>query len=731
MFLFSGFALSYADFSPILKIILFVFGILFPLIIDISFIKSAPKELITLNYEKKFGFSFLFFFLIMAVWFRFFRLTSLASFPLIDEGCWASYTLDLLHHWNGKILIGNDQGIPLALGLSFFFRLLGPSYFSMMVYSGILSAICLPIAYWALRHFFEKNISLVATSFWGIGFWPLFSGRLCLANVLMLPWQLTALGLLGIYLKERKDHRKEYLALGLGIWCGLGFYIYNAWVIVAGLIFLAMTYQSFKNKRSFFSAPIIFFLAISLVLICPMIWSFFQEKNGNYIRSLLGWNGSGENSFSIIYRFICYVKCVFWGGKDHVYYGPAWGGLFNPVGGALFFVGLLECRRQWPLHWFSWVLISLMSPFALGMLTNTIVMCRVSTSMPFLYVVITFGCFALIKTLNGYWVRTITLLSILTISGCLDYQHLLASTKANRWARARTQWQDPIFQNDYWVAEGFLKEQANREGPGLIFTYFNQDLWDHTLTIATYPYNAAINPKFQPGDARWAAFLVEGFEKPFLSERFPKAHWYWLSRGLEVKNGRNLLIVDIPNGMTDKYKDILDAHQSLQRFLYSMMDYQFYAANPVFAEKLLAIEPFFDGDPYLSTFFCHALLEYQNLDNDPSGAMQTMEKAFKLGYPDPLYIYELPFYLTKPQFYANGERLGELAANQYGKAGIHFLKQGDSKAGYIFLDSQARAFGFLGDLWTRMDNRGKASRFYEREYKLTKAVKAFNQGKKE
>jgi hypothetical protein len=219
-------------------------------------------------------------------------------------------------------------------------------------------------------------------------------------------------------------------------------------------------------------------------------------------------------------------------------------------------------------------------------------------------------------------------------------------------------WDDPSTWGSYtksvarYRAYGILREWKDKEGPGLIFPDFVQGLPDQSLSVATYDYNAALNPRLDPAQAHWAAVLANVNYQPFLKKRFPDAMAYGLSKDFKETDGGWMLFIFPLNA---ERLDVLGSWRKAQFAMEEFIDRNLcYVMGQSFKENLSflsSLEPAFQGDPFLQSAFLEkksdleikeGLMRFHSGEPFPAAqdpALQSLEKATRDGYPA-AHLYE-------------------------------------------------------------------------------------------
>ncbi len=579
---------------------------------------------------------------LLAIFLRFYRLTSLSVWPLYDEGMYGYYALELCRHWDWKFFFGPSQAPPFYLwGLGLWFKHFGVSLTTLWFFPALLSLLCVPIGYWAARQFFSKSFSIFSGVFLAFGFWPIYVGRFGVMTGLVLLGECLILGLLGSFLKELNEKKRSWKSIFLGFGIGLGFYTYLHWPILAAFLFATVFFLMFRRfkKRPLGSLwNSILFCASCLFALLPLLIAFFLEGAGqilSYLRHL-----SASSSHSLIDQLSVsgsYFASLLWGMDLSFHtYQPVWGGYLNPVMGAFFLVGLLECvfQRKNPLH--QWLLGALVLFILPGALTLERATSRMVLVVPVLIVLAGMGLFRLLSTFSPSKVKIAVVL--LVVSSVLDFNHLRAY--GQMWSDMEN-WKG--YEKSYARYQAYLElyKIAQEKGPGFIFSDFVPGLSDQTLSVADYNFNVSENPALNPDQACWAAILMNVHYQPFLKKRFPKSKAYWVSKNLNDPNGGWMLWV-LPVTSLNR-KTIIgwqNASRALGPFIEKNLCYISGHSYEEISRSLQSIYPAFQGDPLLESCYWEksadvALKEVLRTGTaaDTSSVIQCLNLGLKKGYP--------------------------------------------------------------------------------------------------
>jgi len=651
LFLVSNSLLSYFSLPTGLWVGLFLLGILAPLAIT-AFTRTPmgkrEGEIGSTEFFPFPGWGALGLVLLAALFIRFYKLSSLSAWPLMDEGLTGYFAMEGSAPGAHPFFYSAAQIPPLYFWLeSLCFRWLGPSLTALWFLPALLSLLLVPLSYLAARAYFSRSFALLAGALFAVSFWPFYLGRYSMPHGLLVVWELGALGILGLFLKEKKDTGLHWKALALGAWVGGGFYIEFHWPLAALLVTLAVVGKLWPSRR--WSAVGVYGLALAAVSL-PFWEAVVREKAGAYLSMLWAFH-SGSTLAAQWNIGWDYLSGLFWGVDTTRHaYKPFWGGFLNPLWGAFFGLGLVELIRgrrgktAWAL---GLGLILFLLP---GWLTRELELFRIVLILPFLLAVVVLGLESASRRLplarRGAWV-----LAFLAAGAGLDFYHLLGPYQ---WACHTDVKSFSNYSKSYerWVSWQKLEQKSREEGPGLILTELESSPFDQSLAVASYPFNAALNPRFSPGEARWGAFLVNINEAPFLSKRFPQIQWLEpCLKEMEPQESLVLAIVDLGDPkMKAAFQSWLDFDRALHPATSQALHLRFGGDHGEILRELQNLEPRALSDPLLLDCLAERIFFTAMSDNNYGAALA----GLRLGLQE-----------------------GDASANLYNDLGVLWFAQGD------------------------------------------------------
>jgi tetratricopeptide (TPR) repeat protein len=563
-----------------------------------------------------------------AAFLRFYKLTSLFSWPIVDEGVFGYFALRQTQHWDWTLLHSPSQEPALySWLLAGTFKLLGTSLFALWLFPALCSLLFVVLTWLACRRYLSNSAAFIVLTLTASCFWVLYTGRYSVQSILMLVWEgLTFWALAGFLLNPT---RRLFRLTVLSILAGTGLYIYLAWPLVIVMVFLTLATTGYSRLGERLRSLALFSLVVVITAL-PLALAFLNENRG-YFSHLWSFTSqhSGAEHLHILWD---YFAAIFWGiPANSFFHGPVWGGLLNPVSGSLFLMGMVVLLRSRVNPLGIWCLLAFFLFFTPAFMTDNIEIMRLITLLPILIL----GSVAGLQFLLGAFTarrKVLFFLVLIFSSLLLDGIHLF-QRYPQKW------FQDPAYFGAHKSPEFFrsfslLEDAAKRNGPGLIFLNFDPDPFDQTLRIATYEFNAGENPGLESSKAKWAGILGNIHEEPYLNKLFPNGRWGWLSVGLDRRDGGVLLdIVPIDDSNRDLFTRWLKADQALAELTDQVMEL---GVDPDQRAMLGVLDkgyPLFHGDPLLESRFWRIRAIHLCAKNEYGQAIEDEQKAVQKGHP--------------------------------------------------------------------------------------------------
>lgn len=586
---------------------------------------------------------------IFAITARFAFLSSLFVWPNFDESSEAYYAIRLVQGDPLQFFYGNNQVPPLFIWcLGVFFKLFGCSIGTFRFFCALVSLSAVPLAYLASRSFFSCSFSFLITLLVAVDFWPVFVGRFGFMTGMVFPAELTVLWLLGLYLKASSEKARRNAALLLGLGLGAGFYIHLHWPVITVLVLIPLFLSigpRLKADPSSAISILAWVIGPCLLIMAPLVTAGFREHYGIYLTQLWAFK-SGLNWKPQIGILLTCLTSPFWGNAVDIHtYGPEWGGYLNPILSSFFFLGAVEVVARRHEGFYSWLLAGYGFCLLPGIITNNVETFRLFPILVIVCIICTLG-------LVRYWgslppQRNIWLLILFFApSTLLDAFHLWVT---HRFWDNLDNWSYYSKSISRYRASSILKSEFEKNGPGLIWGDFVQGLPDQSLTLATYSFNAATDPRLDPSRARWAALITNVNYQPFLKRRFPDAVSTALTKDLKNGDGGWMLFV-FPLNETrfQEIKPWLNAQKALDPFILQNLKHLPGHSLKKDIELLTGLNSDFDPDPFLRASYFEKkydleILEWVSFAGEPMSsidpAIEDINQAIKTGYPA-AHLYE-------------------------------------------------------------------------------------------
>lgn len=256
-------------------------------------------------------------------------------------------------------------------------------------------------------------------------------------------------------------------------------------------------------------------------------------------------------------------------------------------------------------------------------------MFRVLPLLPFLLAGAAVGAAVLLSALPAAR-RILAGTLLLLVSVGLDSHHLFG-VYGSVWSHPVGNW----FASkslDRLRAYSILKEAAEKEGPGIILTRLVPDLYDQSLSLATYGFNA--EEKGESDRARWAALLTNVHYQPYLQKEFPEGRWFWLAPDIDQPQGGFLLgLLPLPSSHPEVLRRWVRADRAMAGLVAPTFDFRDYKSRRPILQKLGELYPLFQGDRFLEACYWEKVAENDYGDLDYDGQIQALREAVEKGVP--------------------------------------------------------------------------------------------------
>jgi len=545
----------------------------------------------------------------------------------MDESWIGGLALHRSEHWDGGLWISRYQLPPAHFwAQALLFRFMGVSLESLWLLPAILSVAGLALGYWAARKNFPAPFAGICLLASVADYWLLWGGRLSVGTADgVFPWECLVLGTLGLTLGKWKKGKSGIWPLLLGAATGLGPYVAIVCAflaLVVGATVLRAGWGEGKNRWKLWGP-----FAVGLLTLAPLLYAGFRQGWGNYPSSL--WFAHGSPLYANHWEApLSHLTALFWGAKDWTF----WGGLLNPVASSLCFLGVLVAwkgRRSGLPQWFLWALAVFGLP---GLLTNNFEPFREVLLLPLLIVLQVLGLSWLLSEVPQTRVRLAGATLLLSVGALLNLYHL--------WGPYREAWGVPgplssrFKPVESWRAYHLLRDMAEREGRGFIFTDFSLEP-DPALRIACQPLNAIDTPPVLSHPVRWCALLANAPWVPGLIPMLPESQWYWLSENLRTEQGGlELGFVKLDGERPRFLAGWIKAQDDLREAGWILLEAK--RTDPA-GEAVSYLErhsPDFQGDPFLESVYWNKVQDLRAKRGDLPGALEALRRGIQEGFPN-------------------------------------------------------------------------------------------------
>ncbi len=560
-----------------------------------------------------------------SVFLRFHQLTTLSLWPLEDEAMNGHYAIELAERGAWQLTYDFSGMPPLYVwGLGVFFKLFGISLVTLWFFPALLSTLAVGFLFAGSRYFFSKSFSFLLAGIWAVSFWPLYVGRFSVQGGFLIFWACLTFYWLGIFWQARKENSKLKSAFFLGLVSGCGFYTFTSWAIMAFLLTLFVFSVTAGGKAKEWRRFLYFFVP-EVFLFFILAWATLTERGGHFryvVQNPLGAGWPGLNDFC----------ALFWGSRltpNLFAYRPFWGGFLNPWLGALCFWGAIVLSKAGSSFWKQFIILFIL--ILPGFLTGGLDGHRVVQSMPFLLFAAAVGLTSLLLTVPPAK-RILLAGAVLLFSGGLDARHLFG-VYHSLWTQPRDNW---FASKSVERLRAFtLLEKLNREeGPGYVLSDLVPDIFDQTLSVAAYPFDAVQNPKIARDECHWAALLINVNFQGYLTRQFPEARWFWLASDVGAPNGGLMLgLLPLPSSHPEVLSRYLLADRVSHSLAGEVYDNHDWKSSKPILKSLAGFYPAFKGDPFLESCFWEKFAETEYHERDFDAQVGAYQKAVAQGIP--------------------------------------------------------------------------------------------------
>ncbi len=566
---------------------------------------------------------------------RSFQLHSFFPWPTGDESeALLISQLWSIDGWNGRFFHGFAQHPPAFHAmLAGWFSLFGVGLESMRSFQVVLSFVCLPLAFLAVRPFAGVRAALIATTFMTFGIWPLLISRFCLPVVPFIILFTVTWTLIGLHARENSASRRKRLAWTIGIAWSLGFLTYAIWpgiVVSFGLLAGTLT-KGHPDRRG---NRIRMFLG-SLPGWILFGYAAWKEGFGGHIRDKILLSDPRALTESL-HNISGYLRTLLTGIPGHsTDYGPLWGGLLNPMLAVLFLEGalLFILHRRHRLLGLGLFVLYLIP----GILARGIEPFRILPAFLLALGLAAWGLDRFLSRVPPFRISPVVLTLILAISSVVDLVQLFGPYRnaTIRWdprvARARN-----IADHDVWK---ILKELSASDGPGRLLGNLRAKPADPALLL---PVIRSEHPCKTDDDTHWIALVVDADYRQFLEIRWKDARFYRLREPLDGSPPLALIVLPSSKIVVHDLLELCYGNRVLNTLVYRQLLRADQSSNREDLDEMIALLAR-SGDPLLVSVLAEKALilagaERRRLGSDPNDHLyrisyKILADALKRGYP--------------------------------------------------------------------------------------------------
>ncbi len=533
--------------------------------------------------------------LALGVSLRLWQSLGLSVWPMWDDGIHSLLSYQQSRHWSWHLWYSNENLGPLSFwAKALWFKLIPPSLFSIWSLQALESTLVLVAGLWACRQWVSESLAFLYFCLLAFGFWPIYVGQFAATETLLLLWEFLSLGLWGLTRRMGTGRNRNGLVLVLGLVLGLGGYIWIMALPVVAVMGGGFLLDCASAKPKDWKPALGFSLALAL-LMGPVLASLFPHSSQGHAFQYL-WTGHINSWPAQLKISFSYLTVFLWGTLDKSYFnfGPLWGGYLNPILGAACLVGIMECFRfrNRPAFWALGTAV--LAGLAPGFFSNTVEAMRVLVFLPLFLFWAALG----LKTVGENFPirrRAWLLTALLALSLALDLYHL--GGPYHRWAIPDRETGGSKSPEQYRAYQALSAVPE----PGLVFSDFYYDVFDESLFLGVFPFNAAANPALDPKKARWAAVLLAPWNISLFQKEFPQSSLQDLSKGLNPKPNHDVWLAVLPleGAARAKLLEWVPPHQKLQDLYGNIPFHEAHPAYGKYLDELWDLYRTLPDDPFL------------------------------------------------------------------------------------------------------------------------------------
>jgi hypothetical protein len=563
---------------------------------------------------------------------RFYKLTSLSTWPMPDDGMSYFYSFELSQKWVWKLFETQTQTPCVFFDtLALFFKIFEPSLFSLWLFPALFSALTLLPIYVISRSFFPPSFGIILFTLAAFNFGFLYIGRFCQWPVLVLFWAALNLMVLSFWSRAAKGPSRNKWSLALGMVTGLGFFIAINWPVMAMAVVLAVIgylrkgrFQTGEREWPFWIG---LFLSSGLFALLA-----YQSGYGTHIQNLwafhpgMDWARQLEDSFSNI-------AALFWEINPTLpHYGPVWGGVLNPLMTSCFFLGLTELWRHRYEPFSLWLILSFFLGLMPGLVTKNYDFFRDLAVLFPLLILAAWGLRALIFSIHLPQKKKLMVLGVmLACSSGMDVYHLTGPYHQT-WGTPGPFW-DGFKSSELYRAYQILDQTQKQMGRGAVLEDLRPAVTDRTLQVAVYSFDSCWNPVVPFSEVRWVAILINANYKPFLQKKFPQSEWHWLGKETIWNQPMMLAIIPTASPHVNILRDWFEGDRLYHPLVVQIENVLSRDDQLAVIKDLESLGSRLSPDPFLQSCLWEKIAFHRMSIHDGPGALQAVQEGLKKGYP--------------------------------------------------------------------------------------------------
>ncbi len=585
------------------------------------------------------------------IWSRFFDLVSLSGWPLSDEA-WVSYFASHEAFRPGiPLLFGGIKLPPLFVwGLAIVYRVFQPSLVSLWGFPAALSALTGLLSYGVARSVLSRSMAFLLFLGVSFSFWPMYSGRFSNPGVAVLLLELILFWFFSIFFKDPGGPLIPFRAFFLGMLTGAGFYIFASWAsvaLVASVTFFTLGPRPGRWRRG------IFFGSGILLALVPIALDIHAHGYTQHLQGVSIWN----RNIPLNLRLECsgaYLFGLFSPVPEGLCYWSNWGGMMNPLQGALFCLGLWGSFRGQEAVWTRWPALAGGLFLLPGVMSGTVEMDRTLPVVPVLAFYFAVGFKTLLENVPYRKGTVFALLSLLmAVSFGTDLYHLVGPYHSKWGVQQIDQKRFKLLES--WEAYEKLVEVDRSAGPGILLGGIAPQGSDPSLDLMFTRMDCLRNPSLAGTEARWFAVIGNVHLGVALKKEFPDSRWFYLSRRWNRGDGGwSLGVFPLEGGNRELLGRLLPAEEGMLR-----AQGEFFRRSNGIADSMAdgteAVRKRFMKDPVVRGFLDRRLaFEYLRL-GDNVRALGVLRDGMESGVPGA----DLPYLAGYCVFKMGNEALAE------------------------------------------------------------------------